>query len=319
MIFVPVLKDKSDKRDHLYKVSNSLNIHNLPDSLDNSDCIGNIEDQGRTGSCVANAVVSAMELLACKQGVNIDFSRLFLYYNLRDKHPELRGVDAGSYLRDGFKVVKNLGICEEKLWQFDKLKVFVKPDERAYTEALHNWADDYKRIEYPNQPDGMLAMKEALFNGNAIIFSMSITQELYELRNDKYLEDQDYQGLSNSIGMHAMHIVGYDDILGGWIVENSWGIDWADQGRFLLKYTVFSENVEDVWVCGKVIINSKPRMKINTSPESITDIIQEGWWQLRNGARTMLKIDEDKFTHISQAVVIGTLIAIVVTAILGIH
>lgn len=57
-------------------------------------------------------------------------------------------------------------------------------------------------------------------------------------------------GLASSkypqVGAHAMAIVGYDDALDGFIVENSWGTGWGDKGYGVLPYTVLRDAFE-IW------------------------------------------------------------------------
>ena len=48
-----------------------------------------------------------------------------------------------------------------------------------------------------------------------------------------------------------MVVVGYDNDLGGFIVENSWSDSWGDNGYFLLDYDVFLRDSSDAWVCTK--------------------------------------------------------------------
>ena len=209
-----------------------------------------IENQGSTGSCVANATVSSLELLAKKAGLDINLSRLFLYFNLREPYTDLKGKDIGSYLRDGFKMCNQYGICTEDVWEFDVSKVNTKPSDEAYTKARENIAQEYKRIltdEYQ-----ITRMKIAVAKGYSIIISMRLGKTFYELGSIKDLAKQDYKGLQDdSIGGHAMNVVGYDDELGGFIVENSWGSSWGANGCLLVKYDVMDKDCNDVWVCTK--------------------------------------------------------------------
>ena len=48
-----------------------------------------------------------------------------------------------------------------------------------------------------------------------------------------------------------MNIVGYNNALSGFIVENSWGSSWGDSGFCLISYDVIKKDCRDVWVCTK--------------------------------------------------------------------
>jgi C1A family cysteine protease len=48
-------------------------------------------------------------------------------------------------------------------------------------------------------------------------------------------------------GLHAFDIVGDDNNAGYWLVRNSWGTDWGDEGHAWLKYDDYHDNATDVW------------------------------------------------------------------------
>lgn len=48
------------------------------------------------------------------------------------------------------------------------------------------------------------------------------------------------------LGGHAVVIVGWDDVLGGWIIQNSWGPDWGHEGRACFAYGAAS--IESLFV-----------------------------------------------------------------------
>lgn len=235
--------DPEDSRDHLFQPDTSIQ---LPLSADLRPHAREIENQGNTGSCVANATVSALEILLDKYSVYKDLSRLFLYYELRRPHENLHGKDKGSYTREGFKVPSKLGICKEDCWDFDVSKVNNKPKEDCYEEALNRKVHHYMRI---SSVDKVNSMKSALSNGLPILIGMPLSRDFYSIRGP--LKDHDYKGYDpkTSVGGHAMCVVGYDDDLNGFIVENSWGKNWGDNGFCLISYDVAEKDMRDVWVC----------------------------------------------------------------------
>lgn len=271
-----ILPDKIDDRDYLFL--DQVNTGILPTKVDNRKYAREIENQLTTSSCVANATVSALELLAKKAGLDINLSRLFLYYNLREPYANLKEKDKGSYLRDGFKSVNQLGICTEDVWKFNVSKVNTKPDQNSYNKALENKVQEYKRIVGFSSLTGgddyaIQSMKVALAKGYPITISMTLGKTFTFLKGA--LSTHNYIGVNNdSIGGHAMNVVGYDDSLQGFIVENSWGSNWGDNGFCLIKYDVIKKDCKDVWVCTKfkdltieeeIIIPTYETININTS------------------------------------------------------
>jgi len=201
-----VLPDRVDKRDLLFH--ESLNV--LPESVDLRQYTDEIENQGRTGSCVANATVSALEMLTYREGNNVDLSRLFLYYNLREPYTKLKNVDKGSYLRDGFKFASKQGICLESTWKFNEAKIMDKPDKKSYAEAKDYVVTEYRRVKgfsyvVDAENYGITQMKTALAKGYPITISMSLGKTFYDLGRIHKLGNQHYKGqMNDSIGGHAM-------------------------------------------------------------------------------------------------------------------
>lgn len=82
-------------------------------------------------------------------------------------------------------------------------------------------------------------MKHLLCMGMPIIWLCRITNgSLYSSRNQgKPWREHTWDTTDPMIlGQHYVCIVGYDDVAGRWLVENSWGSDWGDGGFFGMPY-----------------------------------------------------------------------------------
>lgn len=242
-----IKKDVSDSRDLIYSPDMATPLPNLVDLRRHA---GAVENQLRTGSCVANAAVSALEILLTKANDFKDLSRLFLYYNLREPYEHLNQVDEGSYLRDAFKSVYNKGICLEKDWQFIEGSVLAKPNPDAYRLAQERKAEKYERVVGQGQglANNVDVMKVPLAKGYPLIVSMRLGRSFYDIKGQ--LDFHGYHGVNNDlIGGHAMCIVGYRDDLNSFLVENSWGASWGDGGYCAIDYQVMVNDMMDCWVC----------------------------------------------------------------------
>ncbi len=252
--------DPRDKRDFNFTDSIAklpeawVDAQNLPQNHDLRALNTQIEDQGHVGSCVAQACVNAYEMLLEKSNQFYDLSRLFVYFIAREDAPGLCCKDNGAWLRDGIKEVYKKGVCPESTWMYSESMVNFKPSEAAYTEALDTKVNRYERIfgfGGFNEPEDIRALEEvkiALLRGFPVPISMYLTHDFYSLGSN--LGTQNYRGRlsGSSIGGHAMNIVGYDDHLGGFIVENSWSERWGAGGYFLLDYDVAFNDIMDAWV-----------------------------------------------------------------------
>ena len=260
-IFEPIKEDIKDIRDKIFDSAED----DLPKKVDLRKYAGEIENQRGTSSCVANATVSALELITEEKNKKINLSRLFLYWNLRNYQKLLAGKDEGGFIRDAFKAAKEFGICTEDMWKFDIYKVNQEPPKQAYRKALENRVVRYERIK-TKQNDTIQKIKTALYQGYPVVFGMKISIDFLKKGRKKTFDEQiKYTGTGEdkehkSIGGHAMNIVGYNDEKGYFIVENSWGKEWGADGYCAIKYNVVEKDANDIWVCTKFIIGTKDNL-----------------------------------------------------------
>jgi len=65
---------------------------------------------------------------------------------------------------------------------------------------------------------------------------------------DSWSADPNYVQTGNSTNInHDVALVGWDDVKGAWIMRNSWGTSWANQGYGWIKYGADSIGTEAVW------------------------------------------------------------------------
>ena len=210
-----------------------------------------VYDQGKIGSCSANALCSIFEY----DNRNFKGSRLFLYYNERIFINEIYN-DRGAYLKDGIECLKLYGLCEEKLWNYSIENLFIKPSYEAYKNAKKNYlieafniSKDLKVIKYWLLKNEPIAIAIGIFS-NFLDIQVSKTGivNLPDFNNDKFL------------GGHAVVICGFDDNKQRFILRNSWGNYWGDNGYFYLPYDyIINDNPNlcgnDFWIITKSKFN----------------------------------------------------------------
>jgi len=223
-------KQVEDPRDFIHKLR-TTNPHLLPKSVDLRDHMPSVYDQGQLSSCTGNAICGAFEYKLHKQGIT-DFmpSRLFVYYNERDIEGTVN-EDTGAELRDGVKSVNQLGVCPESMWIYDPNKLTSKPTSDCYTEALKHQVLSYAAVK-----QDLNSLKGCLAEGNPIIFGMQIFDsfESDEMASTGVLNMP--QPGEQNLGGHAVLIVSYNDDTQRFIIRNSWGSDWGQQGYFTIPY-----------------------------------------------------------------------------------
>ena len=228
-----------DARDYRYKVSTSP----LRQSVDLREWDSVVEDQEALGSCQGNAITNAYELQVKRLYPDkfTDLSRLFVYYNSR----ALEGTvteDAGAYLRDGMKVVQKFGICSEWLWPYDINKFDVKPTGVAYADALSRVITQYQMLITVNQ------MLNAVNNNKPVVIGVTVYDSFNYVSKDDPVIHAPSQLEKDSGSGHAMAIVGYDIPKKLFIVKNSFGTNWGDNGYAWLPFSYVISEVFEKWV-----------------------------------------------------------------------
>ena len=211
-------------------------VPRLPARVDLRPHMTPIENQERTSSCVANAVAGAYEYLFKRyQGVDeYDVSRLFIYYNARSLH-QAEGRDQGTSLKAAILGLMEYGACSEETWPFDAELVNTEPDEDAYDEASSFLIEDVAVV-----PADLTAWKMCLAEGYPIIFAISLFRSFDQLRRGVVPMPSSKETTREAHGAHAMLCVGYSDPDQVFIVRNSWGSGWGEQGYCYIPYAYLS-------------------------------------------------------------------------------
>jgi C1A family cysteine protease len=242
-------RDKPDHRDLLMKVSPE-HAMSRPQSVDLREKCPEVYDQGKLGSCTANAISFAYQFDELKQDTPTQFrpSRLFIYYNEREMEGTV-GEDSGAEIRDGIKSINGVGVCEEKDWPYDIAQFTVKPTDECYDFAKEHHSVKYERV---NQT--ALGIETALAQGIPVVFGFvvypSFESEETEKTGQVTMPAEDEQ----PIGGHAVAIVGYDNEKKKFIVRNSWGAEWGAEGYcyFPYEYILNPSLCSDFWAVQKI-------------------------------------------------------------------
>lgn len=247
--------DVPDGRDHIREHA----VMTLPARVDLhlTPLMPPIYDQGQIGSCTANAIAGAVQYDRRKLGYSdIQPSRLFIYYNERAIEGSIAS-DSGAQIRDGIKSIAKLGVCPEPLWPYSDrpgsneqtgawkagAKAAKKPPARAYKAAKLDLAMTYARVTQT-----LDALRTTLAGGLPIVFGFAVYENLWDASGTPRTRIPMPSG--QSVGGHAVVIVGYDDVAREFIIRNSWGTGVGDAGYFYMPYAyVTNPNLcDDFWV-----------------------------------------------------------------------
>ena len=212
-----------------------------------------IYNQGKLGSCTANAIAAAYEFDEIKQQEKDPFtpSRLFIYYNER-KLEHTTSKDNGASIRDSVKTINKDGVCKETTYPYDITKFANKPPQECYDEAKNHKCVEYKRVEQTLEQ-----LKQCLIEGFPIVFGFDVYESFKETETTGTTPIP--KDGEKCAGGHAICVVGFSEDKQAFLCRNSWGKDWClqMQGYFYMPYDYIlnPKLAGDFWTVRRVVDN----------------------------------------------------------------
>ena len=195
-------------------------------------------DQKLTSSCVGNSVVKALEIKRImKYGHenHVDLSRLAVYYLARELMlPPETHIDGGTYISHAFDAARRFGVPTEAEWPWVESKITTPPSFMVMRNAYLHKIDSFYRIRSRGL-DRVDEVIRCLRAGNPVVFGTYLDGTWINTKPDVVLKAVTR---NESIGRHAMVIVGWVD--GKFVIENSWGTGWGDDGFGYLDPSVIA-------------------------------------------------------------------------------
>jgi len=231
-------RDSLDYRDEYIDYTPLLDA----DNLDLRYTMPGIYNQQNIGSSVANAVAAAYEYNQIQLDENHIFipSRLFIYYNTR-KIEKTVMYDAGAQIRNSIKSINIDGICSETKWNYNPDNLNIKPADECYIHV--------PRIKYYRIHQDIKSLKGCLSNGVPFIFGFSVYDNFEKITKDNNTLSPPNKA-DQYLGGHCGLCVGYNDFDETFIIRNSFGLEWGNNGHFNMKYEyMLNANLcSDLWI-----------------------------------------------------------------------
>ncbi|MBE7025051.1 MAG: hypothetical protein E7408_03235 [Ruminococcaceae bacterium] len=207
------LKEIPSLRNYEYEIVYGAPKINLPDSyILPEDRLPKIRNQGYIGACVAFACVEIMEVLnRIEFGTDKTFSAGFFYGYNRDDGENIVGMYPSRALKHFRKTGSVPTIVFDELKEMPEMKALVK-DKTGLAEI----AEKYRIKGYTSIPSPQGNVKK-------------VKQAIYQARYPLLAVSDTYFG-----GSHAIIIIGYEK--DGFIIQNSWGKNWGENGRKKVPY-----------------------------------------------------------------------------------
>lgn len=217
-----------------------------------------VEDQGRIGSCTANAAVGLMEYYQKRTKEKfIDMSRIFLYKATRN----LMGVsgDTGAYLRTTMGAMRLFGSPPERFLPYDVDKFDEEPSAFLYSFAKEFQSVRYFRLDPLGTTQDVVLdrIKSFLNRKMPPMFGFTVYSSISQASTTGEIP---YPCLDDKVdGGHAVVATGFDDnkeienqncgktTKGALRIRNSWGKNWGNSGYGWLPYDYVLDGLARDW------------------------------------------------------------------------
>ena len=243
----------------------------LPPSVDLSNLLPPVGNQGHQNSCTAWAVGYYYKTFEEKKENNWDvstdvhqFSPAFIY-NIVHKD----GSTDGTTFEDAFNILKDYGCDTLSYFPYNENDSSTQPTDEQLQLALPFKIASYSplfwgRLINANAPttnwvwsgsslsdtdiDGL---KNVIYEGGIFVIAIPVFEDWYSpsFGPSDYIHYVPSNGEETFYGYHAVTIVGYDDSKygGSFKMVNSWGSNWGDNGFTWITYNWFKQCVEEGW------------------------------------------------------------------------
>lgn len=243
------VKSPKDIRDYNYSNVKRVSATQLPSKfvLD----VLPVRNQGGVGACVGFASTVIQEADGMTKKERESLSPLYLYAKCKSVDGS---VNEGTTLRTAMQILSSVGVCKESIYPYKDNKDVIGLKFPTINSDSNSDASKRKIIGY-SQVKLVQEVKEAVFNENGVLCGVLVTNSFKNPQNGciGYLDGDIY-------GYHAIPIIGWDDnkemsykytdgtiekYKGFFIIKNSWGTAWGDNGMGYIPYDVFDIEAPD--------------------------------------------------------------------------
>jgi C1A family cysteine protease len=192
-----------------------------------------ILDQGQLGSCVSSASYATFYIMS---NGKFQLSRLQLYFCARAYEKLSLTKDTGLNILGALQTVKSYGISSETYWPYIIANFAKLAPSESFTQlyTLNNYS-------YASVIQDIAHIKECLVLNLPVIIGVKVYDSFESNNASKTGIIPTPSSNENLLGGHCIILVGYNDDVGYFQFQNSWGTNWGDKGYGYLPYNYVTD------------------------------------------------------------------------------
>lgn len=218
----------------------------IPESVDLTPDFPEPGNQRNQGSCVGWAVAyglkSYQEQVERKWGFGSDrhiFSPAYIYNQIK-----LSGCMGGAKYIDALNLVRREGVASWADFPYDPNDCDRRPTVADKQAARAFAIADWRRVNVQDETE----IKIQLAAGFPVLIGMMVDQAFKELGPETY---ESYSG--QNLGGHAVVFVGYSESRQAFMIYNSWGDTWGDDGIGWISYRAARETAREGYMAQDIV------------------------------------------------------------------
>lgn len=201
-----------------------------------------IGNQGNQGSCTSWACTYAAASFI-KHKTNTSWSYFnyentgFDYSHLLSPaytYNQITNNCGGTSLHATLSMLKNQGACSLYQFPYNQNNCITQPNSSQTTAALSNKINGFKKV------NNNAYIRWAIHYGYPVVFVAQLDAKFgkQSTSDGKKIWRSNTSELK---GLHAMCVIGFSNIRRAYLVQNSWGTGWGNNGRIWIDYTKFNQ------------------------------------------------------------------------------
>lgn len=247
----------------------------VKDTVDLRKYFSPVRNQSNLGSCTSFAVTAMYESMMNRIGIDGDniMSPAYLFYhsNILTGRPL-----GGSNYREQLEILAEQGICFEHLYLYDADSSFDTPSETAVEEAKKHRVITAKQLPLIKEINKVATLRRnhqlitsALSEGYPVGISLRVYDNLGN--TGAFVSHPDDTPEAKEDGWHAMVIVGYSEKNNFYIVRNSWGKAFGENGYCYISSAYIDDPKYLDFACIITKISDSSEGALGDIPDSLAD------------------------------------------------